>query len=384
MLDLEMSVKKQVEEALSISFNPKQSFNFEEIFIDEIFSDTVHFDGNVTLESDQIEFFDKSFSREDFITNLDRLEQILFEDELKVKEIDAHLNRLIRKNRQTVSPIIHSNEKIQDSTIHNLGPYYTNGRFEIKTLRVLPPDGENPKYRQKRYVDPIDEQILNELKVDEIKVKNVNGIPVEDWLFTDENGLLNIPNSDIIFHESIQAKNIIMPNGGKVNGIDFSREVLAIDSLNFPKELTFDKIDNEHLFVDILNAIPVDQESLQNISTNFVENLDNITTKVAQIKQIVNIETLNGMKWTDLMSKIVMLNNPLSIDELTVNGNVVLIDYTSGININSLNGLSFPSNYVLKTGPKETVIDGAKTFTGKLCKYFKISAILFLILNPLV
>ena len=356
MMDLETSVKQQVEEALKLSLNTRNTFNFEDLSIDELNAEIIHFDGNVTMESDKIEFLDRSYSREDFITNLEEIERALYEDEQKVNEIDAHLNSFIRKNRQ--AQILQENADTSESPIYHLGPYALNGQFDIKSLRVVPQNNE--PIRQKRQVDPIEESKINELRVQDINVKTINGIPVEDIVFL-ENGLLNVPDKNIIFQESVHADNIIMQNGGKINEIDFSHEVLAIDSPNFPKELTFDKIVTDFLHVNKLNDIPVDLISLENITTDF-DDMPILTTKEAFMNHNLNIKSINGMNWAELISNIVLVNKPSAVNNLTVNGNIIFSDFLSELNANNLNSLSYPNGYVLKIGPTETLISGKKTF----------------------
>lgn len=362
MLDLEMSVKQQVDKALKTTTNPKETFHFSDISLDEIEADVIQFDGNVTLSSDKIDFLDVSYTREDFMVNLEDIEKTLIEDEQKVMEIDALLNSLIRKNRQVAT----TEQPNKDSPIHYLGPYTYNGQFDVKTLRVVP-QKKDKQTRLKRQVKPIDTIVRDELKVFNLVVNRINDIPVEDIMFL-ESGILNVPNTDIVYDESIVASDVIIRNDGKVNGIDFKREVLAIDSQNFPKTLNFDSLEVDYFFVNELNGIPVDNESLNNISTNFDTETKLLSTKEAFMYQNLNVKTINGINWQDLLSEIVLVNRPSSIENLTVTGNVIFVDPSSSINVQNLNGLAFPGDYVLKTGPTETLISGAKNFTRRLCK----------------
>lgn len=61
--------------------HPKSDFDFENLVIDSIDTDVVHFDGSVLLESDRIDFLDASFDRKDFEANLDEIERTLLEDD---------------------------------------------------------------------------------------------------------------------------------------------------------------------------------------------------------------------------------------------------------------------------------------------------------------
>lgn len=363
MLDIEASVKNKVDEALMSSINPKNDFTFENIFLDEIEADTLHFDGNVEIESDRIEFLDKSYDREDFIANLQEIEKTLFEDEQKLKRIDGELNRLIRKNRQIQQQ---TQTKVQtDSPITYLGPYTFNGQLDAKTIRVLP---QNNQRRIRRQVEPIDEANLKNLNTKNIIVNAINGIPIDDFLFL-KNGELHVPEKNIIFEDSVRIKDIFMSDGGKVNNIDFSQEVLAIDSLNFPHNLSLENVIVQNLEVNKINHVLVDSTSLQDINVNFDDNLPPIFAKRANMLHNLNVEKINDVNWNDFMKKLILKDQESSTENLTINGNIWMIDDTGDISVDTLNDLSFPSEYVLKSGPPLTIISGKKVFTESLGKF---------------
>ncbi|KAG5684167.1 hypothetical protein PVAND_013408 [Polypedilum vanderplanki] len=364
MIDNENSLKEQIDEVFKSYINPKDDFDFENLEIDELNTDIIHFDGNVLLESERIEFLDTSYTREDFIANLDELEKTLLEDEEKLRQINADVNKIIRKNRQT-----ENQNNLDDSQIYYFGPYVNNGQFDAKTIRILPQD-EQPKNvrRQKREdIDSIGDKIMSNFQTERLIVEKINGIPVSDILFLENDGELHVPNNNIIFDESIHVENVSLTNDGQVNGVDLGREILAIDSKFFPKNLTFENVQIDHLEINKLNEIPVDIDSLRNITVDIQDKLPSLSAKIANMQQNLTIETINGIDWKELTSKLISKVSNTDVHNLTVNGNIWIVDDESELNIEKLNFLSFPNEYVLKAmGQESTVITGKKSFNGNL------------------
>jgi hypothetical protein len=83
----------------------------------------------------------------------------------------------------------------------------------------------------------------------------------------------------------------------------------------------------------------------------------------------LNVETINGVKWNEFVSKLINKNEPSEIESLTVNGNLWMVGDRSAINANKVNGLNFPQDFVVKRGATETVIKGKKTFTKALGEF---------------
>lgn len=367
MLDFEESVKKEVEEAMKVAVNPKNDFRLEGVTIDEINTDFLQLDGNVKL--DGVEFLGSMWTKDDFENldeKLDNLEKTIAEDELKLRWIDEELNKLNRINRQTVK----HPKTLPDSPIYYVNHSPFNGQLNLKTLRVEPTTTKPPQHsRQRRQIDPIENSNVAMLTAKNIEVlSTINGIPVSDLLFLD-NGKLSVPNMNLIA-DSMIVDDVVMTNDGKVNGIDFSREVLAVDSPNLPKNLQFDNVAVQNLEVLTLNKVAVDTESLNDINVP-VNNQQNITAKNVVIRNNLNVETINGIAWKEFVEKLVPKHKQFSVDEVKVEGDVVIVGAASRLDVKSLNNLPFPDGYVLKNDARGTTITGKKTFDGELSKFFK-------------
>lgn len=354
MLDFETLVEKEVEEALKVAVNPKNDFNFEDLpFVQEIFADVLEFDGNIVLNSDAIEFLDSRWTHGDFQVDLDALEKTIAADEEKLRMIDEELNKLNRINRQT------STEPQKDSKVFDIGSFTFNGQLRPKTIQI-PADPS----RVPRQIKPVEETRVPGLKAKNIDVETINGIPVGDLIFLD-NGQLLVPDANITFVESIVVEDVIMMDGGRVNGVDFSHEILAVESPNAPKNLIFENVFVQNLEVVTLNKVPVDLEMLQKIDVP-TDIHPNLTAVNAAMLNNVNVETINGIKWDEFVAQLVPKHKSSSISELTVEGDVWIL---GELNVGALNGLSFPDGYVLKNGPRQTTITGKKTFAGSLSKF---------------
>lgn len=364
MLDYEDTVKKGVEDALAKVVNPMDDFRFQDLqWIEEIDTDLLELDGNVELENDVVEFIGSTWTQEDFLVNLDEIERTIAADEEKLKTIDEELNKLNRINRQA-EPQPQKNQP--DSEITNIGDYNYNGQLDLKTLRVLPQKRRRP--RRQSQTAPIEETRVTSLSARNIEVQRINGISVDDLIFL-ENGQLIIPDGNISFLGSVEADNVNLPNNGKLNGVDFSQEVLAVESPNPSKGLIFDDVFVQSLEVEKINGFPVTLEALRNIEGP-AEVFPNITSSNVVVSRDLNIENINGINWNEFVAKLVPKHLQSSIDELNVTGDVWIVD--DGIlNARSLNGLAFPQNYVLKrnSDERETIITGKKNFTGEVGEF---------------
>lgn len=365
MLDYEETVKKEVEGALKVAVNPRNDFSFDGLkWIDEIETDSLEFGENVVMDSEFVEFIDSKWTQADFLVDFDEMEKTIAADEQKLKLIDEELNKVNRINRQAPPPTL------PDSQIYNIGAYTFNGQIDPKSIKLAPPQERS---RVPRQIEPIEESHVDFLAAQNIEVETVNGIPFSDLVFL-ENDQLVLPDGNVTFLESIEVDNVNMLGDGRVNGIDFSQDVLAVDSPNSPKNLAFDHIVTQSLDVKALNGMPMDVESLQaiEIPTNTPQNL---TAKSVFMRNDVSVETINGMPWKEFVDKLVPKHLTSNIDEMTVEGDLIVDGRLSQLNVATLNDLPFPLGYVLRNGSNDSAITGKKTFTGQLGKFCFIAAV---------
>lgn len=133
MIDAELTVMKQIDKILVYK---NDNFDFENM--------------------DALSFY-----REDFLVNFDEIEKAFQNDENILKEIDAELNKIVRKNRQAQA---NSYESPPDSNIFYFGSYGINGHFESKTVRVKSQQNNlTNSWRQKRQMNHIEEIVLSSL-----------------------------------------------------------------------------------------------------------------------------------------------------------------------------------------------------------------------------
>lgn len=366
MLNFEATVKAEVDDFFARTpYNPTNNFEFENLYLEHIETGVLQHIEKVTLESNQIEFLNGvTFDKEDMLALnlLDSMEKTLDEDEERLRQLDAELNKLVRVNRQIQhSPNDQNKQAAEppDSPIIHLGSYNFNGQLDTRTLRV------NPLTRNRRQtVQPFDEVRVSQLNANNLDVETVNGIPFEKFLFLQNDGELLMPNTDVIFEESMQiVGDVAINNDGKVNKIDLSRDVLAIDSPSgLPEKLSFDNVLAENLLTQKINDVSVNSSVLSDLNLSFEDNLPIIKTKRVLMNDNLNVETINGVNWNEFMRKLISKREPSEVEALFVNGNIWVVGEQSSVNTNKLNTQNFPQNFVLKRGSSGTVINGRKTF----------------------
>lgn len=363
MLDYEETVKKDIEEALRISVNPNNDFNFDGLQIDEIQADFLEFSGVVTLSTDIVEFLNSNWTQDDFLVDLDQLEKTIQNDENRLKAIDAELNKLNRVNRQVQDPPT----PLPNSPIHNVGSFAFNGQLDPKSIGDLMKMSKvQGGSRQRRQIDPIEQSRVSSLTVKNIDVETINGIPADTLIFL-TNGQLVVPDSNVTFLNNVNAANVKMLDNGRINGVDFSDELLAVESINQANNLVFENLFVQSLEISVLNNIPVDEQSLNEIQIP-LDMMPNLTAKNVFISHDLNITTINGIMWEEFVAKLVPTHFHSSIEDLTVEGNIFVVGPASELNVKRLNNLSFPDSFLLRNGRTESVITGKKTFENQLGK----------------
>lgn len=359
MLDYEDSVRNEIKEALKSGVNAKDDFEFEDLELREIDTEFLEIDRTVSIEKDAVQFLGVKWTQNDFLMNLDDLENVIASSESRLKFIDDKLNQLNRIYRQAPPA---QQQSFTDSPIHNIGTFPFNGQLKSINIHY---SQERP--RQQRQINPIKESRVSALTVRNLEVETINGILVSDLLFL-ENGQLIIPEQNVIFEQSVEVDNVNMAEGGKVNGVEFSHEVLAVESPNPAKHLILENISIRDVNVQRLNSVPVDFKTLNDIQVSDEEL--NLSAEKVLFRDDLNVsETINGVKWNEFVSMLIPKHLPSAIDEIFVNGNVYIVGEFSQLNAKSLNKIPFPEGYVLKDGPQEgNTITGKKTFLSSLRK----------------
>lgn len=290
--------------------------------------------------------------------NLDQLEATIAADEEKLKTIDEELNKLNRINRQTLNQ---SSRRHEDSPIYNIGTFPFNGQLDPRTLHV---QGQRENPRSRRQTEPMKESIVESLTVKNIDVKSINGIPFSDFVFL-ENSQLLLPSANIVFTDSFEVDNVNLLNDGRINDIKFSRDVLAVDSPSQPNNLLLESVVAQSIQVENLNGIDVDLESM-NLFDVRIDSEPSLTAKSVAFLDNLKVDTINGVAWNKFVNKLVPTHKESTIENITVIGDVVI---EGEFNSQFLNELAFPSGYVLKAGPRETLITGKKIFKGELGEF---------------
>ncbi|GAB0091527.1 female sterile (1) nasrat [Sergentomyia squamirostris] len=272
-----------------------------------------------------------------------------------VEHIDNGLNKIVsdaveryRKRDNANSP----------STF--LGSIFSNGQLSTRNMYILneenhpPEDHQSSDHRDKR-------QIISNLTVKYLEVETIDGIPVSDFVFATDDKIS--VESDLIITGPLIVEDVTLR--GKVNGKFLHQEAIAAESETYYRDIfEFDSLQiKDDLYVyESFNGMGLEEFSQLFITPPIQEDViadDNVT-----IKGDLTFNTINGINWKQFVQKIVMTNQPISLDEIKVNGEVTFMDDSQ---IDTLNSVIFPDGYLWAANnsvdkPPTVAITGEKQF----------------------
>lgn len=203
---------------------------------------------------------------------------------------------------------------------------------------------------------------LSHVKTVDVDFITINNVPRDDLVF-------NIPDKPVRVYGNVEVTQVVhvdgnldLPSSGTVGGIDLSEEIF-IPGRAFQGVVRFDEVTVEgDLNVDVINTVEMNPRHLKSIVSG-QHSLENVTHYDSlNVAGNVLVERVNGFLWSDLVERLVWKNESATIKGRT------LIDGTitsEQINIHHLNGLEFPTDFVLKTTETQR-ITGNKTMANGL------------------
>ncbi|XP_012156935.1 uncharacterized protein LOC101452473 [Ceratitis capitata] len=225
---------------------------------------------------------------------------------------------------------------------------------------------------------------LEELQTPELTFAEgeVGEIYLNDYLWTAEDTQIDLDRV-ITAIEQLEAD---------INGGRHRRDALT-DELNF-EHLVVDSLDVERLTLKQLNGEDfyvqngmLDFDGLLNLqdlkvsghlraaaprsSTDRDANeqkdvkhgLDEVENETLVLDGDLFFESINGMRWQELLENMVFKNVSLNLTQLEVDGEVIIEDKLS---LNKLNSLNFPEDLLWSNGSAVSVVRAEKTFTETL------------------
>lgn len=262
---------------------------------------------NVQIESDVIELLNGKWTKFDSLVDLKNLEETMDEDEKVLDALEAQLSVLIRKNRQSHLP---------DSRVTNLGNPFINGQLNPKSaIKMEKSNQRNP--RQLTFPKTLK---LRHLDVTNLFFERVNGVPASELVFL-KNETLSIPLERLTI-SNLKAKDVDLFNDGTVNKLDISKDVVTLESGNFPTTLNIpDVVIARSLNVKEINNLSVLQPNMiPNTVSDDVELLPNITSNTIGVTGNLKAERINGVPWKEFVLKTVRKNVDQTLEFIDIDG----------------------------------------------------------------
>uniref|UniRef100_A0A182P5R9 Uncharacterized protein n=1 Tax=Anopheles epiroticus TaxID=199890 RepID=A0A182P5R9_9DIPT len=206
---------------------------------------------------------------------------------------------------------------------------------------------------------------LKELNVEQLYFERFNGVPAEELLY-DVDGKV-VLDAELVVGGDLYTNTVLLPEGGTVNGVDLSESLIYFNCKNRRwRNLTLDTlevIDD----VQVANKVNGERINLQEAESSLRNAIDEhgrvLRSKSLHIEGDLSFERINGVPWKTFYDALVFKNRPMRLGNLHVEGNVTFASQTT---VQFLNRLRFPEDYVLRSGPRESIITGQKYFKDTL------------------
>ncbi|XP_055544277.1 uncharacterized protein LOC129729603 [Wyeomyia smithii] len=324
----------------------------ENYTMQSLHADVVYMDPDVRWPNDTIYIGDVPWTYEDSLVDIPALIQEMEYEEAHLLRLEQELAYAVRKHNDSFTLELEQPLRVK-------GHVEVHGSLVTDDLYVQRLEKESPTTRATRASEqPIKELRVQYLDVRHLNFKNFNGHPASELVFNTGNKIEL--NSKIIFEDTVVVGDVVLPNGGTVNGIDLSESVVHFGGNGRSwNELKFESLEvsDDVIVHDSINGGKLDVGQLREES--FTPN-DVLKVEKLILNGSLNIRNFNGVPWDDFVERIVLKNRPKRITELRVEGDLILEH--PNITVSHLNGLAFPDDFLLSNGPKTSVITGHKRF----------------------
>uniref|UniRef100_A0A182VQM2 VWFD domain-containing protein n=1 Tax=Anopheles minimus TaxID=112268 RepID=A0A182VQM2_9DIPT len=284
--------------------------------------------------------------------------------ELSVDAMLAELQFSVR--RDTRSHDLHIN-----GTVQVTGKLYVDGALHADDMYIQRFEQPRTDHLARFSRDVIDrtsvakELHVKELSVEQLYFDHLNGVPAEELVYNVD-GKVNL-DGELVIGGDLYTNSVILPEGGTVNGIDLSESLIYFNCKNRRwKNLTLESlevIDDVHVASKV-NGVQINLQEAESSLRKAIDDQGRVLrTKSLHIEGDLSFDRINGVPWKTFFNGLVFKNRPIRLGHLYVEGNVTLGSQTA---VQFLNKLRFPEDYVLRSGPRESIITGQKHFQGLL------------------
>ncbi|XP_015605618.1 uncharacterized protein LOC107272713 [Cephus cinctus] len=200
--------------------------------------------------------------------------------------------------------------------------------------------------------------VLKEIyyKTEEIASNLANAIPAH---VTELNLNENIEiEGNIEIGETLSVNNLTLDYLNHVKHTEILQEFIYGDNDVIEGEKWFPHIDFEKLEIYFVNDVPMKNIVFDTTTSNY-ENVDFSKLDHLIVEGDLSFSTINSRNWKNLLNNIVFKSKSYVIPgETIVNGEIVA-DY---VNVDNVNGLRYPNDYVLRNSTSMVLVTGQKTF----------------------
>ncbi|XP_058805906.1 uncharacterized protein LOC131672587 [Phymastichus coffea] len=253
-----------------------------------------------------------------------------YSNDLKIQNLNT--NTQIEVDNLSVNETNNFIISIESSniTLDKLQRYYD----ESKTLLY---ELENEISQIENQIKSMDTISLNHISfLEEIYIDGnlvINGTAVVKSLFTD---YLNNIDVDILMNNCLITDKKIIGNK-------------TFPTVNFAEG---------HLKIKNLNGVPIENFQFEEDNLHLTD-IDLTKIKKLQLKNNLNVSTINDINWNMLIDQLVFRNKKKVIPGRTQFSGIMKTSFTQ---ISYLNDFEYPHEYVVKSGPKNGEVTGFKSF----------------------
>uniref|UniRef100_A0A182QZX3 VWFD domain-containing protein n=1 Tax=Anopheles farauti TaxID=69004 RepID=A0A182QZX3_9DIPT len=327
-------------------------------------SPMVRFDEEYDLSAGQITIGQNIWRAADFEVDLGTTVKTVQDVELSVDAMLAELQYSVRRDAR--SHDLHIN-----GTVELTGKLYVDGALHADDMYIQRFE-QSPTDHLARFArDANDgssspkELHLRELNVEQLYFDHFNGIPAQELVYNVD-GKVAL-DGELVIAGDLYANSVLLPDGGTVNGIDLSESLIYFNCKNKRwKNLTLESLEvlDDVQVASRVNGAQIDLQQAESSLRNAIDEHGRVLrSKSLHIEGDLSFERINGVPWRTFFDGLVFKDRPMRLGHLHVEGNVTFGSLTS---TQFLNRLRFPEDYVLREGPRESIITGQKQFKGSL------------------
>uniref|UniRef100_A0A182JQ76 VWFD domain-containing protein n=1 Tax=Anopheles christyi TaxID=43041 RepID=A0A182JQ76_9DIPT len=289
-----------------------------------------------------------------------------------VQDVELSMDAMLSELQYSVRRDARSHDLQINGTVQVTGRLYIDGALHADDMYIQ--RFEQPRMDQHvRFSRDVNEPVvsamkelhLKELNVEQLHFDRFNGIPAEELLYDVDSKVAL--DGELVVGGDLYTNNVLLPEAGTVNGIDLSEALIYFNCKNRRwRNLTLDSLEviDDVQVANKLNGAHINLQEAESSLRNAIDEHGRVLrSKSLHIEGDLSFDRINGVPWKTFYDGLVIKNHPMRLGNLHVEGNVT---FSSQTTVQFLNRLRFPEDYVLRAGPRESIITGQKYFKESL------------------